>query len=236
MPSAEEQLWPVISPVGTKVAFTEMRIGRLEHFYKRLAGGSPEVLCEDCGPTISGWSPDSKAVLIDSFSKGARSHLAVSLIELANRHKTVLVEDSRYDLHQGRFSPDGRAIAFVARGDLGSSRIYLSPFHAGRPVSPYELVALTDGRSWDAAPQWSTDGKLIYFVSTRDGHRCVWAQRLDASNHPSGEAFGVAHLHSVRCSPTLLPFDNVDLFVGHDQVLLSLGDQTGNIWSARISD
>ncbi len=236
MNSPEEQLWPIISPDGSKVAYTEMRIGRLEHFYKPLGGGPAQILCEDCGPTVSGWSPDSKAVLIDSFSRGVRRHLAVSLIELSSRRKTVLIEDPRYDLHQGRFSPDGRAIAFAARGDLGSSRLYLAPFRDARPSSPAELVALTDGHSWDAAPQWSADGKLVYFVSTRDGYRCIWAQRLDAANRPAGPAFAVTHLHSVRRSPTFLPFDNVDLFVGHDQLVLSLGDQKGNIWSAKLAD
>ena len=237
MSSSQDELWPVISPDGTKVAFVEMRIGRVEHFYKPINGGAKEILCdEDCGPTVSGWSSDSKMVLIDSFSHGARSRLAVSLIELSSHRRTTLLADDRYDLHQARFSPDGRWIAFTARGEIGSSRLYLAPFHKERPTPPTELVALTDGTSWDAAPQWSPDGKLVYFASTRDGYRCIWAQRLNAANHPSGEAFVVAHLHSVRTSPTVLPFDIVDLFLGRDQVLLSMGDQKGNIWSAKVTE
>jgi Tol biopolymer transport system component len=233
--TAKDQLWPVISPDGSKVAFTEIRIGRVEHFYKPLGGGSTELLCdEDCGPTVSGWSPDSKAVLIDSFSHGVRSRLAISMIELSPRRRTRLLEDPRYDLHQARFSPDGRWIAFVARDDAGSSQLYLAPFHNDRPSPSTEWAALTDGSTWDAAPQWSPDGKLIYFASTRDGYRCVWAQRLNGANQLSGAAFLVAHLHSVRCGPTVLPFDNTDLFLGHDQILLSLGDQKGNIWSVKV--
>jgi Tol biopolymer transport system component len=175
-------------------------------------------------------------VLIDALIRGARSRLGVGLIELSSRRKTVLIEDSRYDLHQARFSPDGRWIAFAARGDGGSSRLYLAPFHGERPSTPAELVALTEGRAWDAAPQWSPDGRLVYFASTRDGYRCIWAQRLSASHRPLGSAFVVAHLHSARCLPTIMPFDNMDLFLGRDQILLSLGDQRGNIWSAKVSD
>jgi Tol biopolymer transport system component/serine/threonine protein kinase len=237
MASSQDELWPVISPDGSKVAFTEMRIGRVEHFYKPINGGSKEILCdEDCGPTVSGWSSDSKMVLVDSFSHGARSRLAVSLIELSSRRRTMLLADPRYDLHQARFSPNGHWIAFAARGETGSSRLYLAPFHQEKPATATELVAVTDGTSWDAAPQWSPDGKLVYFASTRDGYRCIWAQRLNAANQPSGEAFAVAHLHSVRYSPTVLPFDIVDLVLGRDQILLSMGDQKGNIWSAKVSE
>jgi Tol biopolymer transport system component len=237
MPSPQDQLWPLISPDGSKVAFTEMRIGRVEHFYKPLNGGSKEVLCdENCGPAVSGWSPDGTMVLMDSFSRGAKTRLAVSLIELSSRRRITLLADPRYDLHQARFSPDGRWIAFVARGDSGSSRIYVAPFHKETPSPANELAAVTDGTSWDAAPQWSPDGKLVYFASTRDGYRCIWAQRLNAAHQPSGEAFPVAHLHSVRSSPTVLPFDNTDLFLGLNQILLSMGDQKGNIWSAKVSE
>src|SRR5262249_35738615 len=59
-PSHEDQLWPIVSPDGSKVAWSESRIGRFEHFAKALDGGSTEVLCEDCGPAISDWSKDGR--------------------------------------------------------------------------------------------------------------------------------------------------------------------------------
>ena len=34
----------------------------------------------------------------------------------------------------------------------------------------------------------------------------------------------------------LLPFDNMDLYVGRDQILVSLSEASGNIWSAKVSD
>ena len=37
-------------------------------------------------------------------------------------------------------------------------------------------------------PFWSPDGNLLYFLSSRDGFLCLWAQWLDPSTkHPLGD-------------------------------------------------
>jgi len=230
----QDQLSPVISPDGSKVAYSESRIRHYEHFYKPLDGGSTEVLCENCGPAISGWSKDSKAVLVD-FISGGRGRLSVGSIDIATRAKTILLQDPRLDLHQASVSPDGRFIAFAALSENGS-RLYVTPL-SGHPPYPVERwIPLTDGTTWDTTPQWSPGGRLVYFGSARDGHRCVWAQRLDDSGRPSGAAFAVYHFHTVRRSLPQVAFGSMDLFVGRDQILVSIGELTGNIWSARVSD
>ena len=232
--SPEDQLWPVISPDGSKAAWSEPRIGRYEHFAKPIGGGSTEVLCEDCGPAVSGWSKDGRMTLISSFH-GVRKRIGVSLIKAGGEGKTDVLQDPDSDLRHARFSPDGRWIVMLARIDGGSTRIYVAPFR-DQLVPPKEWIALTDGGAWESSPQWSPDGKLVYYVSTRDGYHCIWAQGLDAGNKPSAAAFAVYHFHSARRSPTLLPFDETDLFVGRDQILVSLSEVAGNIWSTRVSE
>ncbi len=38
--------------------------------------------------------------------------------------------------------------------------------------------------------------RTLYFASARDGHTCLWAQRIAAVSHiPVGEALAVIHLH-----------------------------------------
>jgi len=118
--------------------------------------------------------------------------------------------------------------------DGGVSRIFLAPFQ-GRLVPQKEWIP-SPTEFVDTGPQWSPDGRLVYFASTRDGFRCVWSQRLDAANTPSGQAFAVAHFHTARRSPVKLPFDSTDLFVARDQILVSLGETTGNIWSVKVTE
>jgi Tol biopolymer transport system component len=232
--SLEDQLWPVISPDGIKAAWSETRIGRYEHFWKPIGGGSTEVLCEDCGPAVSGWSKDGRMTLVSSFH-GVRKRLGVSLIKAGGEGKTDVLQDPNSDLRHARFSPDGRWIVMLARIDGGSTRIYVAPFRE-ELVSPREWIALTEGGAWESSPQWSPDGKLVYYVSTRDGYHCIWAQALGAANRPSAGAFAVYHFHSARRLPALLPFDETDLFVGRDQLLVSLSEVAGNIWSTRVSE
>ena len=172
--------------------------------------------------------------LIDSFH-GVRHRLGISLIKAGSEGKIAVLEDSDSDLRHAHFSPDGRWIVMVARIDGGSSRIYLAPFRASL-VPKSEWIALTDGSAWESSPQWSPDGKLVYYVSTRDGYHCIWAQRLEAANKPSGAAFAVYHFHSARRSPAILPFEDTDLFLGQNQLLVSLSELTGNIWSTKVPE
>ena len=39
---------------------------------------------------------------------------------------------------------------------------------------------------------------MLYFVSSRDGTRCLYAQRLDSTGRPVGDAFAVQHFHGIR--------------------------------------
>ena len=184
---------------------------------------------------VSGWSRDGKMVLVPSLV-GTPQRLAVTGDRAGYDRKTVLAADPQSDLTQASFSPDQRSIVFVALTGGGAPRLFVAPFHPGAAAPPKEWVAVTDGKAWDTAPRWSPDGKLVYFASTRDGHFCIWARRLDGMGKPSGDPFAVAHFHTLRRPAPVLPSNTMDLFVARDQLLVSLGDQTGNIWSVKVPD
>jgi Tol biopolymer transport system component len=65
-------------------------------------------------------------------------------------------------------SPDGKTILFELLGDL-----YTVPIAGG------EAKAVTSGIAFDAQPRYSPDGKLIAFVSDRDGAENLWVAAAD---------------------------------------------------------
>jgi hypothetical protein len=96
-------------------------------------------------------------------------------------------------------------------------------------------IPVTDGSANDREAYWSPDGNLLYFLSERDGFRCVWAERLNpASKNPVGAPFPVYHFHHARRSLTGLGRGRGEVMsVARDRILLAVGEVTGNIWMTR---
>ena len=73
---------------------------------------------------------------------------------------------------------------------------------------------------------------MLYFISDRDGSRCIWAQPLDPlSKRPVGEAFEVFGVHDARRSLMRRAlFGDVGLSVARDKLVFSMDEISGNIW------
>src|SRR5262249_42500984 len=105
--------------------------------------------------------------------------------------------DANVILSSARFSRDGQWVAFHAlRNANNSAQIWIVPAGLERPVRPVPQtawVAVTGGDALERDPAWSPDGQFIYFLSERDGFRCVWTRRLDPpAARPATEARRVA--------------------------------------------
>jgi hypothetical protein len=101
------------------------------------------------------------------------------------------------------------------------------------PAPEESWIPITDGKGLDREAAWSPDGNLLYFLSDRDGFRCIWAQRLQpATKRPVGEPSAVLHFHHARRS--LRAVGNnvgaIGLSVAKGRLVFALGDVTGNIW------
>ncbi len=230
----QDEYWPRVSPDGTKVAFSEQRIGRYEQFVASLGQASTQLVCQDCGGAIVyDWSPDSQRLLVD-YHPPQSAFRGVALIDLASGRRTPVLQDELHALTQARFSPDGKRVAFVKRLPSGRSQVQVAPFREGL-IPAAEWIPVTDGKAWDTSPQWAPNGKLVYYMSNRDSNRCAWAQKLNDAYRPEGVPFVVYHFHSARRSPTLTTFNGLDLFVSKNKLLISLGEVSGSIWSGKLS-
>jgi Tol biopolymer transport system component len=229
---------PVISPDGTKVAYSLARDGKTAIFVVGLKGGSPELVCADCGE-VEQWAPDGRDILFLT----SRDPSSVGLLRLGSQARHDWLSHKDDGVFNARLSPDGHWVAFNARADrLAPARVLVArvgdPSAAGQPDSTTvaaerEWVVVTEDGD---APAWSPGGSLLYFWSNRDGSPCLWAQRLDSgTRRPVGSPLVVRHFHSRGLSWRNLYRGAPDIAVARDRIVFNLGEHSGNVWMTELS-
>ncbi len=219
---------PLLSHDGKLLLFRVQEDGREATYRIRTAGGIPERVCDHCGYP-SDLDASGKTVLVDGFS----SPSAIGVFDLNSPPPKVILRAGDADLYAPKFSPDERWIAFHARALQGQMRrIFVAPYRGASEVPRSEWTPVTDGASNDAHPQWPKSGDALYFLSERDGFRCLWAQPLDpATKRPAGQAAPIAHFHEPGLSASTISNPGiVRPNVTRDRIILTLAETTGNLW------
>jgi Tol biopolymer transport system component/predicted Ser/Thr protein kinase len=228
---AESALYPQIAGDGSRISWYDMKTTAA--FAGSPGGGDAQKLCETCR-LMNGWSHDGKRTLYESDPTPARRLQYITLVDAAAGGKTEVLSHPKYGVSRSRFSPDDRWISFHMI--LPNARqIFIAPYRGAAAIPEDQWIPVTDGKGMDRYADWSPDGKLLYFVSERDGFRCFWAQRLDpATKHPVGEPFPVQHFHTSRRS--LMGPDPIatSMSVAADKIVFSMVEQTGNIWMKEL--
>jgi Tol biopolymer transport system component len=234
--STRGDLWqPHISPDGKSLAWGVAENNMTTRVLRASVGpdgqvGLPELLCDQCGPIVS-WSLDGSKVVYSHANPNR-----AALLELDTGRKYDLLVKPDMDVWGGRFSPDGRWLTMNVTPEVGQSQIYVARFDPERraPVPPSEWIPITDGQAWDDKSRWSPDGNSMYFVSERDGFRCIWRQPLaSATKRPVGSPVNVIHFHEARLSLRNVEMGPLAIQVTRDKLIVSLGERTGNIWLLR---
>jgi Tol biopolymer transport system component len=186
-----------------------------------LGAGGTELLCEDCSDY--GWSSDKKRLTLVGTTPAR-----VSILDVATRRRTALLEYANYHLWNARFSPDDRWVSFNAT-EPGRSRIFVAPVRDNGAVPEQEWISIADS-GWDDKPRWSPDGNTLYFVSQRDGFRCIWAQHLNSRKRPLGPAMAVFHAHQRKRSLADIGPGDLSISVARDKIVSNMSERAGNLW------
>ena len=196
-----------------------------------VSGGSPELLCENCGYWVWDWSADRRLLLV----YGPRNPpVAATLVNVEKRESRVFLQRPNADLFNFDWSPDGRWLVFFAR-DASGSRVYVAPFGEDQVPAEDTWIPITDGSTYEDKIHWSPDGAWIYTASDRDGFFCVWAYPVDRqTKKPAGPPVAVFHAHGARLSLRNANLVSADLSVAHDKVIFNQGEITGNIWMTEL--
>jgi Tol biopolymer transport system component len=222
-----------ISGDGSRIFYSD-RASQL--FMVPAKGGISQKLCDRCG-TVTGVSPDGSLALYEPFEN--EDLLAFDAVK--QEPVKLAVRQSPEDLISGaQFSADGKWVAFHVRHRsskaapiIDTTQVWIAPLGTDRPVPREKWILVSSGTDEDFNPCWSPDGRFVYFLSERDGFRCIWGRRLDStSKKPVGEVFAVQHFHSARSSLRLTGTRGylTGLSAGGGKLVFSLGEMTGNVW------
>jgi Tol biopolymer transport system component/DNA-binding winged helix-turn-helix (wHTH) protein len=223
---------PQISRDGTMITY-----GADDRIYiDRVSGGSRRVIARGTGKSGEqwkswDWSSDNRVLLF------GKADGRIFLVDVITGRQSVFLSHPEYDLFQAKFSPDGQSLAVNAcdAHRVGMECwVFLVPLKADGTPDANNWIRIDHPTAWDDKPRWSPDGSLIYYISDRDGHLCLWAQRLAGrAKQPAGAPFPVYHFHNSKLAMINVGTASLEIDVARDKVVMSLGELTGNIWSLK---
>lgn len=157
---------PIWSPDGSRIVLASLRNGLPDFYEKPVSGTGTETLLFASSEfkNIFDWSADGRFILYTSQTPKAGRDLWA--LPLFGDRKPFLVAQTPFEETEGRFSPDGRWIAYQSN-ESGRTEIYVKPF----PGSGGRSQVSTDGGT---NAQWGRDGRELFYRAGQppDGRAC----------------------------------------------------------------
>ncbi len=125
---------------------------------------------------------------------------------------------ARFDLS---WSPDDRHFAYADGHSLNADVTQLWVLR----IDDGKSFAVTDGRTNDRSPHWSSDGRTLYFLSNRGGSMDLWQQRMRPDGIPDG---------APRPVTTGIGMRHADFSPDRKRLAYSKGRRMGNVWRVPI--
>jgi Tol biopolymer transport system component len=225
---------PFLSANASKLAYSTLE-GELRTIQILTLGpdGQPrgsETICESKCGLLSDLSPAG-----DQIVHYADPPQGIVVVDVPTRKPTTILSHKMF-LADPKWSPDRRWIAFHSIPSSTRRQVWVAPFRGASPIPESDWIPVTDGAEMDREPNWSHDGKTVYFISERDGFRCVLGRRVDlAARRAVGPLLDIAHFHTAR--QTTMSFATATMAkvaVARDKIVFSLNERTGNVWLAKL--
>jgi eukaryotic-like serine/threonine-protein kinase len=205
--------FPFWTPDGQRILFQSRRGIEIVP----ALGGAPRVVIAGSGtlPIPGPIAPDG-----DHFVFATHDSLSVASLDGRTRR---FVTAGR-ELHSFAWSSDGRWIAFVSGnvqyvssqllGNIAQSSIWVVPAAGGAPMR------VTDEQSLNVSPVWAP-GRVLYYLSNRDGGRDVYQVSVKQSGAPAGTPIRLT---------TGLNAHSISLSANGNRLAYSAFSETSNVW------
>ena len=148
---------PVWSPDHLRVAYSSLRDGAFDLYIREAkpGGADSRLLHTDAMKAAQSWSPDGKTILFNAVDPKTR--LDLWEIEPRTGATPKIFAGGEADQCCGRFSPDGKWVAFVSN-QSGQPEVFVTA--SGGGAEPIRVSMEGGGE-----PDWNNAGGELYFLS-----------------------------------------------------------------------
>ena len=153
---------PIWSPDGLHLAYSHSLPGVSgDHMYILNVGGTgkeellEQPFLESLANYPSSWSSDGDFLLFDRQDKSGK--ISAWVLPMKGSRKPYAFLETQFNVQMGKFSPDGRWVAYVSN-DSGQDEVYVSPF-----PGPGARVQVSAGGG--TQPRWRRDGGELFYLS-----------------------------------------------------------------------
>jgi len=152
-----DELAPIWSPDGAHVVYSSDRKGHIGLYEKDASGTGPETELWSSGDTLiaNAWSADGRFILVNRQT--AKTSWDIWAYPTDRASKPFPFIEGAFTEVLPTFSPDGRYVTYMSN-ESGHFEIYVQQFPG--PGGKWQVSA-----AGGLEPQWSADGKTIYFKS-----------------------------------------------------------------------
>jgi len=209
-----------LSADGSRLAYRDRVEGKLQTLVTDRGSTSARVVCDSC--YFLDFFAAAEEGLIQYRDQLVRHNLATGA-------RQTLLDDAGA-LFEAGVSPGDHWVAFTTENPDGTARLYTAPVRP-QPVPPAEWNQVAVERNILTAPQWSPNGKFLYYGSNRDGFPCVWAQRMADDGKPVGPPVAVYHSHE---SGGMRLWREPQFGITPERLYMLTLELKGNVWAINV--
>jgi Tol biopolymer transport system component len=232
---------PIIDDSGTRIAF-EAKENKTPVIRVSTEEKGKQTLCRDCR-NATAWMSEPTRILY-----GDKDLQRIQVRNVNGGDATTILEAEGKFVRDAAWSPETRYFAFTVLKEVPRQnalsgeddreiemQVYAAPYVSGQSIPEDKWIKLTGDEEYSRKPQWSGDGRTIYFLSRRDGNWCVWAQGFNPERgRPVGEPFELIAYHDPGETPGSVPASGLNLSAGGDKLYLNVLKTSGNIYRGEL--